>query len=129
MTSTTRQRLTRIARIGLAIKVAVMMPALTACLVVFFAMAGGESAFVASGDKSVFVAWCFNYWWAALVFGTLAFIVTELVVVQFIRCPHCKFRLARAQGPSWAFFALNAHVRYCAHCGQSLHEAKPTVVR
>lgn len=120
MTSTTRQRLTRIARIGLAIKVAVMMPALTACLVVFFAMAGGESAFV---------AWCFNYWWAALVFGTLAFIVTELVVVLFIRCPHCKFRLARAQGPSWAFFALNAHIRYCAHCGQSLDEAKPTVVR
>ncbi|KRD73584.1 hypothetical protein [Lysobacter sp. Root983] len=120
MTSTTRQRLTQTARIGLAIKVAVMMPALTACLVVFFGKPGGESAFV---------AWCFDYWWAALLSGVFALVVIELVVVLFIRCPHCKFRLARAHGPSWAFFVLNAHIRYCAHCGRSLDEAKTTAVR
>lgn len=114
MTSTTRQRLTKIARIGLAIKVAVLVPALMACLVVYFVgKPGGESAFV---------AWCFDYWWAALLLGIFASVAIALVVVLFIRCPHCRFRLARAHGPSWAFFVLNADVRYCAHCGRSLDE-------
>ncbi|UHQ23469.1 hypothetical protein LVB77_01780 [Lysobacter sp. 5GHs7-4] len=128
MTSTTRQRLTKIARIGLAIKVAALIPALTACLVVLFAMSGGEATYEACGDHSAFVAWCFNYWWAALMFGTLAVVVIEWVVVQFIRCPHCRFRLARAHGPSWAFFVLNADIRYCAHCGRSLDGANDSVV-
>lgn len=109
---TTRLKLQRTARLGLLVKVVAMAPAVVSG-VVTLANPNGASAFV---------SWCISYWWLLLVMGTLTFVVTDIVVAQFLRCPRCEFRLGRAFIPGWALAATSFHIRFCAHCGHALDE-------
>lgn len=107
---TPRQRLARIARIGLAIQAFAILPAVVAYMV----------ALGLSGSDSAFAQWCISYWWSLLLLGTVVYIAVAFGLSFLLRCPHCRYRLSRAHTPTWTIASHNAHVRYCAHCGLAL---------
>lgn len=112
--TTPRQRLAKIARIGLAIQALAILPAVVAMTVVWIPWA----------QHSSFQQWCVSHWWALLLSGAVVYIAVAWALSFLLRCPHCRYRLSRAHTPTWAIARHNAHVRYCAHCGLALDAAR-----
>jgi len=111
---TPRQRLARIARIGLAIQVIAILPAVVAMM----------GSWNPSNQDSAFVQWCASYWWSLLLLAAFVYTAVAYALSFLLRCPHCRYRLSRAYTPTWAIASHNAHIRYCAHCGLALDASR-----
>lgn len=88
---TPRQRLAKIARIGLAIQAIAILPAVVAMMV----------SWNPSNQDSAFVQWCVSYWWSLLLLAAFVYTAVAYALSFLLRCPHCRYRLSRAYTPTW----------------------------